>query len=149
MNPQDSSTEKLSDVFLDRFDLIAMGYPETAELEHCVVTRERLRVDGVSIEDALQRAVIAFVRQLRIDKNVERKPSVRASIGIVDRALTTASLRGHARVTQEDIAAVIPGVLSHRMSLKPSVKYLESTEEYVRKQFAQFARDHDLEGGVP
>ncbi|MEK6948923.1 MAG: MoxR family ATPase, partial [Nanoarchaeota archaeon] len=30
-NPEDTSTEKLSDVLLDRFDLIYMHYPETTE----------------------------------------------------------------------------------------------------------------------
>jgi MoxR-like ATPase len=33
MNPDDSSTETLSDVFLDRFDVIEVSYPETLEQE--------------------------------------------------------------------------------------------------------------------
>ena len=33
MNPEDSSTEKLSDVLLDRFDLVYMHYPESNNIE--------------------------------------------------------------------------------------------------------------------
>ena len=149
MNPEDSSTEKLSDVFLDRFDLIRMTYPETAVIENDIVTRERIDVEGVAMPQRLQEYVIGFVRQLRLDKNLDRKPSVRATIGVVDRAITTAYLRGNKHVTPEDIAAVLPSVIAHRISLKPSVKYLEEPLEYVRKQFEIFSRDHDLEGGVP
>ena len=34
MNPEDVSTEKLSDVFVDRFDFIYMSYPENLEIEN-------------------------------------------------------------------------------------------------------------------
>ena len=40
MNPEDTSTEKLSDVFLDRFDLIYMGYPDTLAIEKEVVMKK-------------------------------------------------------------------------------------------------------------
>ena len=33
MNPEDTSTEKLSDVLLDRFDIIYMDYPESNDIE--------------------------------------------------------------------------------------------------------------------
>ena len=147
MNPEDTSTEKLSDVFLDRFDIITMTYPETAELEHQIVIIRRQKVAGVTMPDLLQKQVIAFIRQLRVDKNIDKKPGVRASIGIIDRATTTALLRGNNVVTIEDINAVLASVLSHRMSLKPSIKYLEQPEQYVMKQFQTFVRDHGMDGG--
>ena len=40
MNPEDSSTEKLSDVFLDRFDMIYLGYPESLDIEKAIVLRK-------------------------------------------------------------------------------------------------------------
>lgn len=147
MNPDDTSTEPLSDVFLDRFDLISMSYPETAALENEIV--ENRRLDVVRIPPELQQQVIAFVRELRLDKNLERKPSVRASIGVIDRAQTTALIRGHNEVLPEDVAAVIASVLSHRISLKPSVKYLEDPTRYVQQKFTQFSQDHGLGGGDP
>ena len=149
MNPDDTSTEELSQVFLDRFDLIAIGYPETTAVEDAIVTSRRAAVPGVRTPGGLQQAVVSFVRQLRADRNLERKPGVRASIGIVDRAATTASLRGHVTVTPEDVAAVLTSVLAHRLAFKPSVKYLEDPIPYIMKRWQAFAREHDLEGGVP
>lgn len=149
MNPEDTSTEKLSDVFLDRFDLIEIGYPESAALESEIVDLRRQSFEGVTIPDGIQQKVLAFIRQLREDKNLEKKPGVRASIGVIDRAQSTARLRGHARVQPEDVAAVIVSVLAHRIGLKPSVKYLEEPERYLLKQYEQYARDHGLDGGDP
>jgi len=149
MNPDDTSTEELSQVFLDRFDLVQIGYPESAKIENEIVTSRRITLPGVRVPDPLQTAIVAFVRQLRADKNLDRKPGVRASIGIIDRATATAALRGHTIVTPEDVAAVLTSVLAHRIAFKPSVKYLEDPISYLTKQWLAFARDHDLEGGVP
>ncbi len=149
MNPEDTSTEKLSDVFLDRFDLIEMTYPETPKIENEIVTMRARVVEGVTMPGSLQEKVITFIRELRNDKNLEKKPGVRASIGIIDRATTTAWLRGKNTVDADDVRSVITSVLSHRISLKPSIKYLEEPEKYLMQQFNHFARDHDLEGGDP
>jgi magnesium chelatase subunit I len=146
MNPEDSSTEKLSDVFLDRFDLITMTYPESQEIEERIVEAKSVKLDGIVFPKALKTGIIAFIRQLREDKNVDKKPSVRATLGVVERAQAVALLKGQKHVTPEDIGEVIISVLSHRMSLRASVKYLEDAEEYVRDRFAQFATDHSLGG---
>ncbi len=142
MNPDDSSTEKLSDVFLDRFDLIQMGYPETQELEEAIVAAKSERIEGVTFPTRLEQAVIRFVRLLRADENLEKRPSVRATLGVIARAQALAFLRGVKRVTASDVASVIVSVLSHRIRLKPSVKYLEDVEAYVREKFAAFADEH-------
>ncbi len=149
MNPDDTSTEELSQVFLDRFDLVTIGYPETAAHETQILTSRRVTLPGVRVPDALQSAVVAFVRQLRADRNLERRPGVRATIGIIDRATAMASLRGHTLVGPDDVLAVMTSVLAHRIAFKPSVKYLEDPIAYLTKQWNAFARDHDLEGGDP
>jgi len=146
MNPDDSSTEKLSDVFIDRFDLITMGYPETQEIEEQIVQEKSLRVEGVEFPVKLRTGIISFIRQLREDQNIDRKPSVRATLGVIDRALTTAQLRDAKRVSLNDVLHVIVSVLSHRISLKPSVKYLKKVDEYVADQFHAFATDHSIGG---
>lgn len=148
MNPEDTSTEKLSDVFLDRFDIITMGYPESATMENDIVTLRRQALD-VEMPERLQHQVITFIRQLRQDKNIDKKPGVRASIGVIDRSMSTALLRGHKTVQLEDVLAVIPSVLAHRMSLKASLKYIEEPQAYIAKQFQTFVRDHDMDGGGP
>jgi magnesium chelatase subunit I len=136
MNPDDRSTEPLSDVFLDRFDLIYMEYPETAELELEIVRKSGKEI--VEFPNELLFNVISFIRDLRADNNVEKKPSVRASIGIYERAQSNAFINGRKKVTLKDIHDVIVSVLSHRISLKPSVKFLKSPDDYVREEFEKF-----------
>ncbi len=139
MNPEDVSTEPLSDVFLDRFDLIHMNYPESLETEVRIV-REKGK-DLVDFSDDLLQAVMKFVRDLREDDNVEKKPSVRASIGLYERAQANARVDGREKVNSQDVADAVVSVLAHRMSLKPSVKYLKSVEDYVEKQFESFSEN--------
>lgn len=138
MNPEDSSTEALSDVFLDRFDIILMDYPETLEIEKQIVSLKGKRIPEVELKDELVEMIVKFVRDLRADPNIEKKPSVRSSIGIYERAQAYAFLSGHKNVTIDDIKHVMLSVLRHRIKLKPSIKYLETTENYLEESFNKF-----------
>ena len=147
MNPEDSSTEKLSDVFLDRFDLIEMRYPENEETEQKII--EKHGQELAEVPTKLKKGIIDFIFRLRRDERLEKKPSVRASLGLYDRAQTHALLNNRTLVEFKDVQAVVVSVLAHRIGLKPSVKYLQSPEDYVRKEFQSFARETDLAGDDP
>ena len=136
MNPDDKSTEPLSDVFLDRFDLIYMEYPDTAELEVEIVRKSGKEI--IEFPQELLYNVISFVRDLRADNDVEKKPSVRASIGLYERAQSNALINDRKKVSLKDVQDVIVSVLSHRISLKPSVKFLKTPEDYVKEEFEKF-----------
>jgi magnesium chelatase subunit I len=138
MNPEDSSTEALSDVFLDRFDILNMGYPESHDIEKKIVLLKGKRMDGMAFPGELLDMIIRYVRELRDDKNIDRKPSVRSSLGIYERSQAYAFLSGRKIVTLEDVEAVMFSVLSHRIKLKPSVKYLQNTEQYLHEEFSKF-----------
>jgi len=144
MNPDDTSTEPLSDVFLDRFDLIYMGYPESLEFEIQIVKNKGKKI--LEFNDNLLAKVIEFVRHLREDENIEKKPSVRASLGIYERAQSNALVKGQTSVTPHDIVDVIISVLAHRISLKPSVKYLQKVEDYIAEKYEKFAEDITEDG---
>lgn len=133
MNPEDTSTEKLSDVLLDRFDIIYMDYPETIEVEKKIVVMKGKKIANVS--DEMLNLIVYFIRLLRHDEKLEKKPSVRASIGLYERAQSNAVLKGRKNVQFEDMQDVIVSVLSHRIRLKPSVRYLQSIEDYISEQF--------------
>jgi len=151
MNPDDTSTEKLSDVFLDRFDIIYMGYPESLDLEKKIVQKNKGEID-VEFSDSLFSLAISFVRLLREDKNLEKKPSVRASIGLVERAKANCMIRKGNKVTLSDITDAVISVLSHRIKLKPSFKYVKSPREYVHEEFMNFCQKQsgtDDEGEAP
>ena len=137
MNPEDSSTERLSDVLLDRFDLIYMGYPETLEIEKEIVKQKGEKLE-VNFPDNLFTLAIYFVRLLREDDKLEKKPSVRASLGLYERAQSNALLDNRKTVKIEDIQETIVSVLSHRIRLKPSVKYLQSPKEFIEEEFKKF-----------
>lgn len=133
MNPEDTSTEKLSDVLLDRFDIIYMDYPESIEIEKEIVVMKGNKI--VNVSDELLNLMVYFVRLLRNDEKLEKRPSVRASMGLYERAQSNALLEGRKNVEFEDIKDVIVSVLSHRIRLKPSVRYLQSIEDYIKEQF--------------
>ena len=142
LNPEETAaTERLSDVFLDRFDVIHMTYPENLEIEKQIVLQkgEKLKI---TFPDSLLTLAIAFVRELRESKELAKKPSVRATIGLYERSQANAFLAGRKQVIPEDIADAIISVLSHRIELKPSVKYLQTTEEFVTKEFKSFSKEH-------
>ncbi|MEA2036352.1 MAG: MoxR family ATPase [Nanoarchaeota archaeon] len=137
MNPEDSSTETLSDVLLDRFDLVYMNYPESIDIEKKIVLEKGRKLD-VNFSENLLHLATCFVRSLREDDKLEKRPSVRASLGLYERAQSNALLDGRKNVKFEDIEEAIISVLSHRIKLKPSVKYLKDPKDFVKEEFKKF-----------
>ena len=135
LNPNDSTTEKLSEVFLDRCDLVYMGYPESLKLEKSIVESK----GGKSAEfpeDLLEKTV-GFVRALRESPKLEKFPSVRATIGLYERAQANAVLRNRERVEAGDVKDAIVSVLAHRIGLKPSARYTETTREFLQEEIQE------------
>ncbi|MEA3430751.1 MAG: ATP-binding protein [Nanoarchaeota archaeon] len=133
MNPEDSSTEKLSDVLLDRFDVIYMSYPEDLDIEKKIVVDRGKSVVAVPLH--LLDMMVYFVRTLRESKDLEKKPSVRASIGLYERSQSNALLNKRKTVIFQDIKDVLISVIAHRIGLKPSAKYLTSPSDFIQDQF--------------
>jgi magnesium chelatase subunit I len=147
MNPQETAaTEKLSDVFMDRMDVIHVGYPETLEIEKKIVLAKGEKL-SVQFDDSLLSLAVLFVRLIREHKNILKKPSVRASLGIYERAQANAYLAKRKQVTTEDVVSALISVLSHRIELKPSVKYLQTNEEFLKEQFDAYRAQHPELGG--
>lgn len=147
MNPEETAaTEKLSDVFMDRCDVIHMSYPETTALEHNIVTAKAKKLP-VAFPEHLSNAALTFVRALREHKNILKKPSVRASLGIFERAQANAYLDKRKEVQPSDITEALISVLAHRIELKPSAKYLQSNEEFIKEQYENYLGQHAELGG--
>lgn len=151
MNPEDSSTEKISDVLLDRFDVVYMGYPESLEIEKEIVENNGKKL--VVVNDRLLTLMIHFVRVLREDKRIEKKPSVRASLGLYERSQGNALLAGKGKVNFQDVKDAVLSVLAHRIQLKPSAKYTMSPSDVIQETFNDFLRsegkEYKEEGDVP
>lgn len=137
MNPDDQSTEPLSDVFLDRFDLLYMTYPKTLDVERQIVM---MRGKGLcSFPENLLNMMVQFVRSLREDKDLEKVPGVRATLGLYERAQSNAVLDKRDSVTLHDIQSATISVLSHRIRLKPSVKYLLTPKQFIEEKFEEYS----------
>jgi len=142
MNPEDSNTEKLSDVLLDRFDIIDVGYPESLDIE-----KEILGISSEAITEfpeSLLDVMVAFVRQLRTDEKLEKKPGVRATIGLYERSQANSLLNKRKQVSIQDIRDAVLSVLAHRIRLKPSIKYLKSPEDYLSESFDKLLEQRNL-----
>jgi len=133
MNPEDTSTEKLSDVLLDRFDVVYMDYPEEIEIEKKIIKQNAKQL--VKVPEDLLHFMVYFVRLLRESKDLEKKPSVRASIGLYERTQSTALIEKKKTADYEDLKNCVITVLAHRISLKPSIKYLMSPADFVKEKF--------------
>ncbi|HME87382.1 MAG TPA: ATP-binding protein [Candidatus Nanoarchaeia archaeon] len=144
MNPDDSNTEKISDVLLDRFDIVYMNYPETLSVETNIVKKSGKKL--VDFPEKLLMLATLFIRLLRENKNVEKAPGVRASIGLYERAQSNAFLAQRKEVVGDDVKEAMISVLAHRIKLKPSVGYLKSEIEFVKEQLDQFLAENVKDG---
>ena len=151
MNPEDSSTEPLSDVLLDRFDVAYMQYPETLDEEDKIV--DTVSQKFITVPDSVRRLSVMFVRLLRESDKLEKFPSVRASIGLYERAQTNALVLGKQEVAWKDVEDVLVSVLSHRIKLKPSAQYLQSPSALIKEKLSEFIEQQGIEveseGEVP
>ncbi len=143
MNPEDTSTETLSDVLMDRFDIAYMQYPETQEHEEQIVDQEAQKF--IDFPEPTKKLAVMFVRLLRESDKLEKLPSVRATIGLCERAQTNALLKNKQQVGWKDIEDVIVSVLSHRIRLKPSAQYLQSPQDLVKEKLQDFREQQGLE----
>jgi magnesium chelatase subunit I len=144
MNPTDRTTEELSDVFVDRFDFIYMEYPKELETEIDIVKANGKKI--VNFDETLLERTIKFVRVIRESPKLEKKPSVRASLGLYERAQANAYLRGKKEVEFKDVMNAVKSVLVHRIRLKASVKYMMDANTFISEQFAQFCENEHIEG---
>ncbi|MDK2908137.1 MAG: magnesium chelatase subunit [Candidatus Woesearchaeota archaeon] len=136
MNPMDRSTEALPDVLVDRTDFIAVGYPESLELEHEIMALKGLK--EIDVREEISKAIVGFIRELRGHPDIDKKPSVRATIALYNRAQANAVIKNKKEVDIDDVREAIESVLAHRISLKPSVEFNTSREEFLKKNADYF-----------
>jgi Mg-chelatase subunit ChlI len=146
MNPEDySATEQMSEVFMDRFDIIYMNYPETIQIEKKIIKEKSETIKEIEFPEDLFTLMTYFVRSLRESKDLERKPSVRASMGLYERAQSNAMLEKRKQVEMKDIEESITSVLSHRIKLKPSIRYLQTGTEFIKEEFQKFLNSKEAQ----
>ena len=139
-------TYPLPEAQLDRFLFrIDVGYPEAAAEEAILrlphrgvrapsltgieavadggdLERAGTMIDETTVSDEVAAYLAAVVRRTRELPSVELGASPRAAVHLLAAARAAARLAGRAFVTPDDIIAMAPAVLAHRLVLRPEAE---------------------------
>ena len=116
--------EQATDTPLDRLDCVASAQEILTAIED---------VRRVYVEESINRYVVALLRQSRSDSRLYLGGSPRAGIQLMRVAKARALTSGRDYVEPEDIKAVAPTVLAHRLILAPEARSSGlDAEELVR-----------------
>ena len=97
----------------------------------------RRQIKTQIIEEKLLQFIARLIHQTRNHKSLYLGASPRASLAIMNSSKAMAAIQGRDFVTPEDILAVIPPVLRHRIILSPDKEMEGITEDDVIKQIIQ------------
>ncbi len=133
-------TFPLPEAQLDRFLIrLSLGYPETDDeiqilrnlrKQHPIETIGQV-VDGaellnlhdavtdVQVDESLERYILAIVQATRSHRDVALGASPRGSLALYKTSQALAALRGRDYVIPDDIKALVPLTLAHRLIVKP------------------------------
>ena len=129
MNPRErAGVEELSDVLLDRFDVVKMGYPESPERETEIVIRYGLKLDEVQVPDNVIGSMVKLVRATREDpwgKEMDQAASVRATLSLYEKVQAVARLGNRSEVSLDDIKKMASSSLGSRIKPSPESKYYD------------------------
>jgi len=135
MNPRErAGVEELSDVLLDRFDVVKMDYPETPERERAILLRYGRRIDNVEIPQEVLNSIVNLIRATRQEpwsKELDQAASVRAGLSIYDRVQTIALLNGRSKAAIDDIRRVGVSSMASRIKPSPESKFYDNPFELV------------------
>jgi MoxR-like ATPase len=76
----------------------------------------------IFVEESINRYVVALLRQTRTDTRLHLGASPRAGIALLRVAKAKALVSGRDYVAPEDLKAIAPAVLSHRLILAPEAR---------------------------
>jgi len=135
MNPKErAGVEELSDVMLDRFDVVRMGYPETHEIEKAVLLKHGGRFGGINIPEKILDTIVELVRKTREEpwkKELDQGASVRAGLSLFEKAQNYALLMGHPEVQLDDLKEIAASSLVTRLKISPESKFYDDPFELV------------------
>ena len=119
-----------------------MGNASPLEMIHPVLSSQQIvalrqQVKTLLIEERLLQFIAKLVHQTRNNKSVYLGASPRASLAIMNASKAMAAIQGRDFVTPEDILAIAPPVLRHRIILTPDKEMEGITEDDVIKQIIQ------------
>ncbi len=136
-------TYPLPEAQLDRFLLrVSFGYPDREEeltvlqrrmarrqeevqldpvIDATTLRRAQLALENVAVEDSVARYMVDLTAATRSHPHVQVGASPRGSLALLLTSRARAAIAGRTYVTPEDVKAVAPAALAHRLSLRPEV----------------------------
>ncbi|RJR30940.1 MAG: AAA family ATPase [Desulfobacteraceae bacterium] len=140
MNPKEhAGVEELSDVLLDRFDVVRIGYPETEEEEEAILLKYGKHFDGIDVPNEISRKIVRLVRCTREEpwiRELSQGASPRAGLSMYEAVQAYAILKGRIVPALDDLRSVCPSSLVSRLSVSPESRYFDDPFELV-KELAQ------------
>jgi Mg-chelatase subunit ChlI len=137
MNPGErAGTEELSDVLLDRFDVVKMDYPETSEREKEILLRYGAKVGDVKIPDDMLDAIVKLVRATREDpwvKELDQSASPRAAISLYEKIQALAMMESLSDTTVDHIKRMSLSSLFSRIKPSPESKYYDDPLQLINE----------------
>ena len=153
-------TFPLPEAQLDRFLLrLSLGYPGESEEEEMLVRFESANplnelqpvaqasevlelqraVRGVHFDTVIRNYLVRLVQATRHHPDIELGASPRATLGLYRCSQALAAIRGRDYVNPDDLKALVPYALSHRMMVKPHARLRERTPEKVLQEILEQA----------
>jgi len=133
-------TEGEEMIILNQFNRMGNTKPLdmiTPALGAAQVTALRQQIKTQLIEEKLLQFIAKLIHNTRNHKSIYLGASPRASLAIMNASKAIAAMNGRDFVTPEDILAVVPPVLRHRIILAPDKEMEGITEDDVIKQIIQ------------
>ncbi len=133
-NPEDyAGAERVSETLSDRFEQVRISYP-SAEQEIEILERYGNRIEGVKVPGAVIRQSVAISNAARaLPDELDRLPSVRASLSIFEQAQSLARLKNIKQVTSAHVEAAARRVLEGRLAVSSESRYYEKQDVLVEK----------------
>jgi len=133
-NPEEyAGAERVSETLSDRFEQVRIGYP-CAEDEEEIISRYGKRIEGVKAADDIIRQSVAISTIARsMPDELERLPSVRATLSIFEQSQSLARLKGAKSVSKADVETAARRVLEGRLAVSSESKYFEKQDLLIEK----------------
>ena len=124
-NPQESAgVDRISETLADRFERVHIGYP-TTEQEIAILERYARKQGDMEFDDGLLEKVVRISQSTRVNSDISRPASVRASIATFEQSQAMARLKGRSSVEPDDIAKAALISLRGRTEVSPNSRYYD------------------------
>ena len=137
MNPRErAGVEELSDVLLDRFDVVKMGYPESSEKETEIILKYGFKMDSIEVHEDVLSSIVNLVRSTREDpwlSELEQPASVRASLSLYEKVQAMAILNDRSQAIVEDIRKAAVSTMASRIKPSPESRFYESPFDLINE----------------